>query len=615
MITTDASKQRPKDKKARHGPGAIQALCRRREVWIAALAVLGWFLSEPLWVVLATSPDEVLKELPCVRLHSASGAFYTTLGPAPAELSPAAVNGALGKAVVAAEDGRFFRHGGVDFRGMARAFLVNATRSLRRGRPIFAQGASTITMQLVQLSLNRPEHNALQRLRNKIVEAGLAWKIEAKLAAKSGREHAKSEILAAYLEKVPFGHNITGAGSASRAYFGVAPEKLSLAQAAMLAGTIRAPSRLSPFSNPAGAVRERDRVLGQMVRFGLLAQKELDALDRKVFVSRAPRKPQRADGYILQAVRRELDQLYREGSVKKSDIETGRVRIDLTIDLRLQEVAERAVRAAGARLSRARGFSAQDLDCAAVVVDQNSGAILATVGGRSFTRHQYDCALQARRPPGSTFKAITYLTAFCEGESPTEPFWRDGQVWTLRQAFARSDNGIAVALAERTGLQKVRRFAEGLGFTIPAADARMVLGGFPVSHVKLTALFATVGNGGTYHDPFLIRGISVRDRQLYSRPLRSRRLAPSEACESLRACLREVFASGTASAYRNEAARLGLAGKTGTTDECRDAWFAGIDHKVALGVWVGHRSNQPMPAWVSGANTALPLWMEIMAGQ
>lgn len=590
----------------------LKALFNWRVLWAAGFVGFLLLFAEPLWVAFTFRPEVALAPLPKVRLLDTNGKFYAALGPPYQPITPTDLTKNLIRATVAAEDGRFFQHPGVDAWGIGRAAVVDGFRSIRAGRLVIAQGASTITMQLVQLSLGRTERSSIQKLQCKVIELIAAFRLESALGARLGPKQAKRAILIAYLNKVPFGHNITGVGAASQCYFGVSASHLSLGQAAMLMGTIRAPSRFSPFRSPESAVRERDRVITQMKKFGLINAKELARIDTRAFVNSTLSVRYSGNGYIRQAVEREIHNLQRDGKLARGDWNGRDISIDLSLDQNIQRAAELAACSGLERLRKRGGFLSRELDCAVVAIDQKSGAILAAVGGTDFRRHQYDCALQAKRPTGSTFKSLSYLTFFENGGSTDQFFLSPKENLTVRSAFAHSNNAIAIEVARKGGRKNVQKLARQLELPVSTEDSELVLGSYPVSVVKMASIYAAIADGGTVRSPFLIRQIRVDGTSVYRCKEQAARLASPGACEKLMECQREVFRSGTGSAFRDKALRLHLAGKTGTTDDCRDAWFIGSNPAITVAVWTGHRNNKPMPAWVCGATAALPIWMDVM---
>ena len=495
-------------------------------------------------------------------------------------------------AVIAIEDRRFFRHWGFDPLALARAARVN----WRAGRVV--QGGSTITQQLAKLAFLTPART----LERKVQEMLLAFWLELRFE--------KSEILASYLNRAYFGAGAYGIATAARRYFGTTPARLNLAQSAVLAGLLRAPSRLAPTRHPDRARARADVVLQAMVASG-----RIEAADAAAARER-PARVTGGDGTAWGG-RFFADWVVSQTGPARDRAED--VEIAATLVPSLQLAAERAVRAGLADHPGVEG---------ALVAMGLDGAVLAMTGGRSYARSQFNRAAQAARQPGSAFKIFVYLAALEAGWRPEDRV-RDAPVtvgnWsprnyndvyrgniTLREAFARSSNSVAVRLMQDVGRGRVIRIAERLGITAELADApSLALGVSEVSLVDMTAALVAVANGGS---PVLPYGfVEVRTRSegtLWERSPAPRRDGLQGATvEAMRSLLKSVVRNGTGRKARLDGAEA--FGKTGTTQDHRDAWFVGFAGDVVCAVWIGRDDFGPMPGVVGGGPPA-EIWKAFM---
>ena len=498
-----------------------------------------------------------------------------------ADLPPHVVN-----AVLAIEDQRFYDHPGLDPIGIARAATVN----LEAGG--IEQGGSTITQQLAKTAWLGNERT----LRRKVREAiGAVW-LELRLG--------KDQILSRYLSAIYFGDGVHGLRGAARHYFDKDPADLSLAEAAMLAGMIKAPSALAPTDDLEGARARAEVVLGAMVDAGMITQAEAD--DAGVATVRNGRPDLPVGGYFADWVSQQA----------KATVEPafGMQEVRTTLDARLQRHAEDVVRWAldfrGARKGAGQ---------AAVVVMTAEGEVLALVGGRSYADSQFNRATQARRQPGSVFKLFVYLAALRDGmtlddtvaDTPLDGdrAWRPGNYGddytgrevSLREAFARSSNVAAVRLAERVGPGAVVRAARDLGIDSELVDEPSIaLGTSEVGLMELTAAFAALPAGRAPVEP---TGIP---RDPDDAPGGDE--LPLDERAQLLDLLWTAVDQGT-----GKAARVWVTpvfGKTGTTQDHRDAWFVGLANDLAIGVWVGNDDASPMDG-VTGGGLPAEIWRDV----
>ena len=558
-------------------------LLQRRAVRIG-LAVLGFVLLLFAWLAWRLPLDRALEPLPdpMLVLVDRNGEPFARRGAvkeAPVDVTalPAHVTGAF----IAIEDRRFYRHVGVDPRGVARALM----RNWRAGG--VRQGGSTITQQLAKTAFLEPDRT----IRRKLREVLIALYLEARLD--------KDEILSRYLSSIYYGDGVYGLRGAARHYFGKAPEKLGAGEAAMLAGLVKAPSKLSPTNDRKAALARMRVVLAAMADAGVITAAEA----KKVRDPRVLKPGDRLTGgtwfadWVAPQAREAFDADY------------GEVRVTTTLDARMQKLAQRVVKrwlaTEGRRLNASQ---------AALVAMRPNGEVLALVGGRDYAQSQFDRVTQAHRQPGSAFKLFTYLAALRAGATPDtrvddSPIELGG--WTpanydgryqgripLRDAFARSSNVAAVRLAEQVGPDAVVRAAQDLGIRSPLGrDPSIALGTYEVTLMELTAAYAALAQGMAPVTPHGLPGAKVAP---------ATPLDPAQRAMMLD-MLWQVVERGT-----GRAARLGgepTFGKTGTTQEHRDALFVGMTGDLVIGVWVGNDDGRPMRG-VTGGPLPARMWRD-----
>lgn len=488
-------------------------------------------------------------------------------------------------AFLAIEDRRFYSHWGVDPRGLARALVSNI-----RGDGI-TQGGSTITQQLAKITFLTPERSLSRKAREMLI----AFWLEAWLT--------KDQILERYLSNVYFGDNVYGLRAASLHYFFRQPERLTLAQATMLAGLVQAPSRLAPTRNPGAARKRALMVLRAMVATGAISNSTAEGTrPAAIDVRLRPTLP--TGTYFADWAMAQARALVEEGY--------GNETVTTTLDARLQKIARRAV--AGAPLGKAQ---------VALVAMRTNGEVVAMIGGRSYDKSPFNRATQARRQPGSTFKLFVYLAALRAGMSP-ETMIDDSPISngayrpknsgdryrgeiSLREAFARSSNVAAVRLYNQLGDKEVIRAARDLGISSPlAADPSLALGSSGVTLLELTSAYAAVAAGTMPVVPVAL----PKDPPTFWQRLfgGERQIAPRNV-EMLREMMRATVSSGTGTA-----ARLGIEafGKTGTSQDNRDALFVGFAGDLVVGVWVGNDDNSPLKG-ISGGGVPARIWRDFMS--
>lgn len=489
------------------------------------------------------------------------------------------------QAFLAIEDRRFYSHFGIDPRGLARAAWSNATGSG------MTQGGSTITQQLAKFTFLTPERNLTRKAREMLI----AFWLEGWLT--------KDEILERYLSNVYFGDNVYGLRAASMYYFYRQPEKLTLSQAAMLAGVVQAPSRLAPTKNPQRAAKRARMVLNAMAAAGYLTKAKADATPIPTTDVRLretlPSGTYFADWALPQA-RASTDSGYAD------------VRMTTTLDSRLQNVARKVI--ANAPLGKAQ---------VALVAMRKNGEVVAMVGGRSYKDSPFNRAVQAKRQPGSTFKLFVYLAALRSGMTPdsmiddsaiTEGAYRPknsgehyrGQI-TLREAFAQSSNVASVKLYKQVGDSAVIRAARDLGIASPlTADPSLALGSSGVTLLELTSAYAGVAANQWPVEP---RAFKAEEPGWLDWLLSSQRSFSATIRDQLMDLLGATVNSGT-----GRAARLSIAayGKTGTSQDNRDALFIGFAGDLVVGVWIGNDDNTPLKG-VNGGGLPARIWRDFMA--
>jgi 1A family penicillin-binding protein len=509
-------------------------------------------------------------------------------------------------AVIAAEDRRFMRHHGVDLLAVARAALTNTREAS------VVRGASTITQQLARgLFLSR-ERSWWRKAR----EIAIALVLELR--------YSKAQILEAYLNTVYLGQErgaaVQGVGAGARHLFGKSLEALRLDEIALLAASIRAPNRIFVESQTLLRSR-RDRVLETMVKDGATSESEARAAMTRP--TRPAQKAVAAAPWFMDLVRAEV--AHRGGEA------LGGVHLVTSLDRNLQDAAETAVRERLAQAERSRRQPANSLQAAVVAIEPVSGQIRALVGGRRFAQSEFNRATKARRQPGSLFKPLVYLAAFearareltpstlVDDEPVVIPArgggWTphniDGQFHgpvTIRRALEDSLNVPAALVAQGVGLSYVTRVAHAAGITSALAPVpSLALGTSEVTLLEMTTAFATIANGGMRVWPTTLSSAGA----VALKPLpESARVVSPESAFIVTHLMRGVMRRGTGGSSSRWGLQEVTAGKTGTTDGLRDAWFVGYTPNLVVGVWVG--ADDAHSIGLAGADVALPIWADVM---
>ena len=521
-----------------------------------------------------------------VRVHAADGALLVSLGPSYGDwLSYDRIPPVMRDAIVAVEDRRFYSHFGVDPIGMARMLYV-AKRLHDNGRRL--QGASTITQQLARNLFLSQAYNVGRKFREII----LALAIE--------RKFSKQQILELYLNRMYFGGGAYGIDAASRKFFGHPADHMSLAEAAIVAGLLKAPSHYSP-SADAQAARDRAKVvLDVMVDAGAITPAQAANVHLEQ-VNFAPEPKQNSVRYFTDWALAQLDTLVDEQNAPL-DVWT-------TLDLRMQRAADDAIR-------QNTPPGAQG----AMVSMENDGAVRAMVGGTDYVTSIYNRATQAQRQPGSAFKLFVYLAALEAGMKPGDPVvdqpitidgWSPrndsrrflGQI-DLRNAFAFSINTVAAQLGQKVGFDAVADMAHRFGISTRInTHPSMVLGTSDVRLIELTRAFAEISNNGAAVTPYGITKVSTTDGTvLYQHAAEEPRvLVPPNVAAEMTDLLQTAVNTGTA-----RAAQIGrpVAGKTGTTSSNKDGWFLGFSSGLTTGVWMGRDDAKALPGLYGSRNPA-----------
>jgi penicillin-binding protein 1A len=571
-----------------------------RQRWRVGLAVLVVFVPASYFayciVTIPFSGGLSIEPTPSALVVEADdGRAFATRGIFKGEkLSPDQLPAILAGAVIAIEDRRFYQHGGIDFPATIRAAWHDLL-----GRRL--EGGSTITQQLARLLYLSPERS----LKRKVQEVVLAIWLESHLT--------KQQILARYLDTAYFGAGAYGVDAAAKRYFGKSAKDLSVGEAAMLAGLIRAPSALEPDRNLDRARQRENIVLDAMVQAGTISQQQADDARQKPTVLHVPPQAPTGTNYFIDTMASEVKSLVGTN--------VGDLTVRTTLNRELQQIAESVI----AKRLATTGAS-KNAHQAALIAMAPDGAILAMVGGRDYNNSQFNRAIQARRQPGSLFKLFVYLAAMRKGLTP-ETVLVDQPVqigdWepenygdryygpvNLRTAFAHSLNSIAVQLADRVGVRSVIETAKQLGVQSNLPEVPSVaLGSGDVTLLEMTRAFAAIAKDTNRVDQYTVNGITKANRNLYSRSAPHATQADGPLLHSeMMDLLSSVVRDGTGRAAQLD---LPVAGKTGTSQDYRDAWFVGFTPDLVVGVWVGNDDNSPMKG-VTGGSLPATIWHDFV---
>jgi penicillin-binding protein 1A len=513
----------------------------------------------------------------------------------------------LKRAVIAIEDSYFFSHHGINPGSIARAFLAN----LEEGRTV--EGGSTLTMQLVKNLFLTPERS----LSRKVAEAVLALRLE--------QVFTKDQILEMYLNQVYWGHNTYGVETAAQSYFNKSASELTLAESAMMAGLIQAPESYSPFIDYQLAKQRQSVILSRMRRLNwITAEEEATARQQPLRLGQVTSFRASQAPYVTEAVLQELNTRFGQDAVLK-----GGMRVQTTIDLKLQRLAEETVRR-GYQTIRRRGLNADQM--ALVAVDPRTHFVKAMVGGVDYNNSQYNRAIQAIRQPGSAFKPFVYYVAFASGKHRPDSIINDTPVSypdgyetytpqnygggfsgpiTLRSALEQSRNVPAVRLGQSVGLNRVIEVVRTLGITSPIEPVTSLpLGSVDLTPLEMAAAYATFASGGWHSETtFIVQVTDSTGKTLLDNTPQPQLVLDPWAVASLNDVMQGVITRGTGTAARLDRP---AAGKTGTTSSERDIWFVGYVPQLSVAVWIGNDDYRPIGIGATGGGYVAPIWRDFM---
>lgn len=540
------------------------------------------------------------------------------------------------QALIAREDSRFYRHHGIDHRGLIRAWL----RNLKEKRTV--QGASTLTMQLTRMAFAL-SGRTIQR---KLLEMALARRIE--------KHFSKDEILTHYINRVFLGTGMNGIEQAAQGYFGKPASDLTLPEAAMIAGVIRAPNGFSPFRNYEAALREMRSTLLRMADEGLITEEEAAALEsvrpavlpQERWMEMLKRQAKISEqNYLLKMVGDRVDEMF------PSLVGVGGLTINTTFDTRLQLTAEQAVSTRLAALENRKGYphpvfaayrggEPAYLQAATVVIENFTGAVRAAVGGREFKHSAFNRAIQSQRPMGSIFKPLVYGTAFERGLfpgmlisdgaiAPGEITWDRfgwnpensdgvyGGLLPVETGLIKSRNTMTVRVGERAGIESVIAMMEHAGLGEPERaepSAPIYIGTVGANVRDVTSAYSVFATGGVRHEPYFIESVTDRDGTVLfqHQDVNYRVLSPGATWLTSNILKKVLEEGGTAAGVRDLGFDAPAGGKTGTTNDYQDAWFVGYTSRLSAGVWIGLDQPGKIMEGAYGGRIALPVWHDIM---
>ncbi len=595
----------------------------KRKITILLIIVCSVFVGITAGAFLALTHDlpqirslETFKPPSVTRIYSADDVLLAELFMEKRDLVPLKIiPDYLKKALIATEDRTFYRHSGVDLKGIFRAIIKDI-----RARE-FIEGASTITQQLAK-TLFLTSRKTLLR---KIKEAFLAFQLE--------RRYTKDEILALYLNQVYFGSGAYGVESAARIFFGKSVEDLGLSECALVAGMPKAPSRFSPLVNKELALKRRNVVLKQMKHTGIITETEFNKTINESITLEKQNKHHVEAPYFVDNIKNFLEHVLGSSRLYK-----GGLTVFTTLNFKLQKAAEHAVikglSALEARMKQ-RKIENPSPEGALISLDVQSGGILAMIGGKDFYKSPFNRAVNAKRQPGSAFKPIVYANAIERGfpqskiilDAPVafkipgkdtnwrpENFSRDyqGEI-TFRMALTLSKNIPAVRLIEMLGPDSVSQFGHSLGIDSALyPNLSLALGTSEVTLTELTAAYSVFPNRGKMIKPFSVIEVVDGNGRIVWRVKPQKKVAMSRAGAAIMTnMLNGVIQEGTG----KKAKILGrpVAGKTGTTNEFKDALFIGFSPSITTGVWVGKDIPNTLGKWETGSKAALPIWIDFMS--
>lgn len=538
-------------------------------------------------------------------------------------------------ALIAREDARFYRHHGVDFRGLARSVMVLLKGGGR-------QGGSTLSMQLADNSFTYKGKS----IDGKLLEMVLARKIES--------DYSKDQILEMYMNRIFWGGSIHGIESASMTYFEKHASTLTLSESAMLAGIISAPNAFSPFRHYDKAIIKRDLTLRSMVQYKFITQAQADAAIQEEIHIRPPQRRMNKKSYIISSLKQELDVILEENNIKM-----GGLTVKTTLDIDMQRAAEQSLNehlrsielktdylrrhqthTQYSRLSRKNRPAPNYVQGALVCLENHTGAIIAIVGGRDPQHSEFNRATDSKRQIASVFKPFVYLSAFDKGMDPKQwisderlhPSEIKGATnnWNPRNsdgvykpsirisdALARSRNTASIRVGNYSGMTNVIETARMAGFQDDIRqDPSIYLGSFSASPKEVATAYTAFPNDCIVYRPHMIKEITDADGKIVyegSGVIWWDNNASKTASRAVSSILQESTRTGTGRAMRSQYGFYKeAAGKTGTTNDSRDGWFAGYTSRLTCAVWVGMDDNSTVYRGASGGTLALPIWTNFM---
>jgi penicillin-binding protein 1A len=533
----------------------------------------------------------------------------------------------LTDAFIATEDRKFYRHWGLNILAIGKAIFEDVVaRSIVRG-------ASTITQQLARNLFLTQE----QTITRKIKEAILAIRIE--------RHYTKEEILTMYLNQIYFGDGAYGVEAAARRFFGKPVGELTLAECSILAGLPRNPGAYSPRRHLERARQRQAIVLASMIEMDMITA-EVAAVAKNDTLRIMQGEVAEVGAYFTEHIRRMLEDKYGASALYRDGL-----KVHTTLDLTLQEAAEKAVETNLRAMEKRLGYEARDttgavtttgegtrtdyIQAALVAIDPETGHVKAMVGGRDYIDSNFNRATQALRQPGSAFKIFVYAAAIASGLTPADIVMDDPIVvdmpdstqWrpknftetfagpvTLRHALAKSINIPAIKVAERIGQGTVIHYARKMGITSPLKPYMSIaLGSFEVTLLELVSAVGVLATSGIRAEPVVITRIESRDGRILERHLpRKSEAISAQTAYVVNSMLQSVVREGTGQAIKWRGITRTLAGKTGTTDDYTDAWFVGFSPDLAVGVWSGFDEKRSMGERETGARVSLPIWIDFV---
>jgi penicillin-binding protein 1A len=597
--------------------GIIGALCLL--IWTVGGVSL-WFLRD----VVKSLPDEaalqavgsMAQATTLVDVHGRHA--FTIFQEQRIDVPLSRVSPNLIRAIIAIEDQRFYDHGGVDVVRVAGAAVSN----LRAGR--VAQGGSTLTQQLARQAFLSSD----KTVRRKLAEVVLATRLE--------KEFTKAQILEMYLNKVYFGDGLYGVEAASLGYFGKHAADVDVAEAALLAGLVKSPSTYAPTVSPERARARRNTVLLVMRNAGAIDGPTYErSSEEPVNVENGFRRQEGHGEYFKEEVRKQLVDRFGWNRVYE-----GGLKVFTTIDLDMQVEAEKEVAREIAEIEGRKakqrggaGDATDPLQAALVALDPPTGEVRAMVGGRDFDESHFNRAMQAKRQPGSAFKPFVYAAALEQGYTPAtlitglnDPVMTLQGAWvpedehldapsiTMRAALRTSSNRAAVRMLQLVGIQTTVGYAERLGVGDVPHVPSLALGSGEVTLLSMTAAYGAFANHGMLETPQLIRRVETADGEvLYTAQEHSERAVSEETAFMMSSMLADVVNAGTAAQSRSFGFTRPAGGKTGTTNDYKDAWFVGFTPHLVTGVWVGYDQPRTIVRGGYAAELAVPLWSRFMA--